>query len=61
MALLLVALLLVLSGGLYILTRDRRYSKFALQLVRFSGLFLAVFLVLLLLERYVLTGWRFLG
>lgn len=61
LALLLATLLLVLSGGMYIFTRDRRYSKFAWQVVRFTVLFLVLFLVLLLLERYVLTGWRFLA
>jgi len=53
--------LLVLSGGMYIFTRDRRYSRFAWQVVRFTALFLVLFLVLMLLERYVLTGWRFLA
>lgn len=56
--LILVALLLVLSGGMYIFTRNRRYLKFAWQTVRFTVLLVLVFALLLLLERYVLVGWR---
>ena len=55
---LLVALLLVLSGGMYIFTRNRRYLKFAWQTVRFTVLLLAVFALLFVLERYVLVAWR---
>ena len=53
----LVALLLVLSGGMYIFTRDRRYLEFARQTVRFTVLLLLVFVLLFVLERYVLVGW----
>jgi len=53
----LVALLLVLSVGMYIFTRDRRYLEFARQTVRFTVLLLLVFALLFLLERYVLVGW----
>ena len=56
--LLLVTLLLVLSGGMYIFTRDRRYLKFSWQTLRFTVLLLLVFLLLVVLERYVLVGWR---
>jgi hypothetical protein len=56
----LVALLLVLSGGMYIITRNRRYLEFAWQTLRFAGLLLLVFALLFLLERYVLVGWRVL-
>ena len=55
--LILVALLLVLSGGMYIFTRNRRYLKFAWQTVRFTALLLLLFAVLFVLERYVLAGW----
>lgn len=55
--LVLVALLLVLSGGMYIFTRDRRYLKFATQTLRFTVLSLLVFALLFILERYVLVGW----
>jgi hypothetical protein len=60
LSLLLATLLLILSWGMYLFTGDRRYSKFAWQVVRFTALFLAMFLVLLVLERFVLTGSRFL-
>ena len=58
--LVLVALLLALSGGMYIFTRNRRYLQFAMQTLRFSMLFLAVLAALYVLERYVLVGWRVL-
>lgn len=58
--LILVTLLLVLSGGMYIFTRDRRYLKFAWQILRFAAVLLLLFAVLIVLERYVLTGWRVL-
>ena len=53
----LVTLLLVLSGGMYIFTRNRRYLEFARQTVRFTVLLLLVFALLFVLERYVLVGW----
>ena len=56
----LVALLLVLSGGMYIFTRNRRYLQFAMKTLRFAVLFLAVLALLYVLERYVLVGWRVL-
>jgi len=55
-----VTLLLVLSGGMYIFTRDRRYLKFAWQTLRFTVLLLLVFGLLFVLERYVLVAWRVL-
>jgi len=58
--LLVVVLLLVLSGGMYAFTRDRRYLKFAWKVLRFSVVLLLLFAVLFVLERYVLTGWRIL-
>jgi hypothetical protein len=58
--LVLVTLLLVLSGGMYIFTRDRRYYQFAIKTLRFAVLFLAVLALLYVLERYVLVGWRVL-
>ncbi|HEY4697743.1 MAG TPA: hypothetical protein VIH29_07035 [Gallionella sp.] len=58
--LVLVTLLLVLSGGMYFFTRDRRYLKFAWQTLRFTAFLLLVFLLLFVLERYVLIGWRIL-
>ncbi len=56
--LVLVTLLVVLSGGMYIFTRNRRYLEFAWQTLRFTVLLLLVFVLLLVLERYVLVGWR---
>ena len=53
----LVILLLVLSGGMYMVTRNRRYLEFAWQTVRFTVLSLLVFALLFVLERYVLVGW----
>lgn len=58
--LILAALLLVLSGGMYIFTRNRRYLNFAWRTLRFTALLLLLFAVLFVLERYVLTGWRVL-
>jgi len=56
----LIALLLILSGGMYIFTRDSRYLKFAWQVVRFTMFLLMIFAVLFVLERYILSGWRML-
>ena len=56
----LVALLLAISGGMYIFTRNRRYLEFAWQTLRFVMLLLLVFVSLYILERYVLTGWKVL-
>ena len=56
--LVLVVLLLVLSGGMYIFTRDRRYLRLAWQIIRLSVFLLLVLALLFVLERYVLMGWR---
>ncbi|MDP1996996.1 MAG: hypothetical protein Q8J90_07330 [Gallionella sp.] len=56
--LVLVVLLLVLSGGMYVFTRDRRYLRLAWQIIRFSVFLLLVLALLFVLERYVLMGWR---
>ncbi len=56
--LILAALLLVLSGAMYLFTRNRRYLKFAWQTVRVTLLLVLVFALLFLLERYVLVAWR---
>jgi len=53
----LMALLLVLCGGMFIFTRNRRYLEFAWQALRFTVLLLLVLALLYLLERYVLVGW----
>lgn len=54
----LLALLLIASGGMYVFTRDRRYLRFAWQSFRLSVFVLLVFVLLFVLERYVLVGWR---
>ena len=56
--LILAALFIVFSGGAYMLTRNRRYLNLAWQIVRFVIFMLLIFVVLFLLERYVLIGWR---
>lgn len=58
--LVLVVLMLVISGGMYIFTRDRRYLRFAWQTLKFSALLVLVLALLFLLERYVLSGWKIL-
>jgi len=55
-----VILLLVLSGGMYLFTRDDRYLRFAWQILRFTGFLLLVVALLFVLERYVLVAWRIL-
>jgi hypothetical protein len=55
-----VALLLVVSGGMYLFTRDDRYMRFAWQVLRLTGFLLLVVALLFVLERYVLMGWRIL-
>jgi len=55
-----VALLLVLSGGMYLFTRDNRYLRFAWQTLRFTVFLLLIVALLYVLERYVLVGWRML-
>lgn len=56
----LTALILVISGGMYVFTGDRRYQRFAWQVVRFVVILLLVFALLFILERYVLVGWGIL-
>lgn len=54
------ALAIILSGGMYVFTRNRRYLKLSWQIVRFVAFALLVFAALYVLERYVLVGWRIL-
>jgi hypothetical protein len=56
--LVLVALLLLVSGAMFLVTRNRRYLDFAWQTLRFAVLTIVVFGLLFVLERYVLVGWR---
>jgi hypothetical protein len=52
-----VTLMLILSSGMYVFTRQRQYLNFAWQTVRFTVLVLLVLGLLFVLERYVLAGW----
>jgi len=56
----LAALIIVLSGGMFLFTRKQVYLRFAWHVVRFVVILVLVFGVLFLLERYVLIGWRIL-
>jgi hypothetical protein len=56
----LFALAIILSGGMYLFTRNRRYLNLAWQMVRFAVLAALVFAALYVLERYVLIGWKIL-
>jgi len=58
--LVLVLLVLVISGGMYFLTRQRRYLDFAMRTLKFAVMLLMVFALLFILERYVLVGWKIL-
>jgi len=58
--LVLTALIIVLSGGMFLLTRKHTYIRFAWNVVRFDLILMLVFGVLFLLERYVLIGWKVL-
>ncbi len=52
------ALSIVLAGGMYVFTRNRRYLRIAWEIVRFTLYALLIFAVLYLLERYVLVAGR---
>lgn len=52
-----VALLIAVSGALYLITHNVRYLNFAWSVVRFLFLAGTILLVLLVLERYALVGW----
>ena len=58
--LLLVALIIVLSGAMYWFTRKQVYLQFAWNVIRFVVVLALLFGVLMILERYVLVGWRVL-
>jgi len=60
LAVILAALLIVVSFGAYIFTREQRYLRFAWQVVRFIVFALLVFGALYLLERFGLVAWRVL-
>lgn len=56
----LVILVLVISGGMYFLTRQRRYLDFAMRTLKFAVMLLLILALLFILERYVLVGWKVL-
>ena len=58
--LILAALVIVISGGMYLFTRQPTYLRFAWQVVRFTVYLALIFGALYVLERYVLIGWRVL-
>lgn len=58
--LILAALLIAVSGGMYLFTRKQRYLNFAWQTVRLIVVVVLVFAALFVLERYVLIGWQIL-
>ncbi|MEQ1533849.1 MAG: hypothetical protein HOO97_06000 [Sideroxydans sp.] len=58
LAFLISALLVVISYGAFLFTRDARYARFAWQVVRFIGFVGLVFGALYLFERYGLIAWR---
>ena len=60
LAVIVSALLIVVSFGAYIFTREQRYLRFAWQVVRFIVFALLVFGALYLLERFGLVAWRVL-
>lgn len=58
LVLLLSALFVVVAVGAHLLSHDRRYLGWAVQVARFTVFLLLVFGVLYLLERFGLTAWR---
>jgi len=54
------ALAIIISGGMYVFTRNPRYLSLVWQIVRFIGFSMLIFAALYILERFVLVGWRVL-
>ena len=50
------ALAIVLLGGTYLITKNRRYLNLAWQIARFVLFAVLIFIVLYVLERYVLIA-----
>ena len=59
--LVLSALAIVISGGMFLFTNNQRYLKLAWQIARFVLFALVIFVVLFVLERYVFIGWGILN
>lgn len=55
--LILTAISMGLTFGMYALTNDGRYLRYARQIARFVVFTLLILAALYLLERYVLVGW----
>ena len=55
--LILTAISLGIALGMYVLTNDNRYLRYARQIGRFVVFSLLILAALFLLERYVLVGW----
>jgi hypothetical protein len=51
----LTALTLVLSGGMYVFTRDRRYLNFTWKVLRFVVYLALIFGLLFVVERFILV------
>jgi hypothetical protein len=54
------ALSIILLGGMYLFTRNQRFLRLAWQIARFIFFALLIFVLLFVLERYVLVGLRIL-
>lgn len=52
------AIAIVMSAGMYLFTNNRRYLNLAGKIARFILTALILFLLLFILERYVLIAWR---
>jgi hypothetical protein len=56
----LTAIALVALVGMYLFTRNQKYLKLSWQIARFILLAFLIFILLFILERYVLTAWQIL-
>jgi hypothetical protein len=54
------AISIVLLGGLYLFTSNRRFLTLAWQIARFVLFAFLIIILLFVLERYVLISWRIL-
>jgi len=54
------AIAMVVFGGLYLFTHNRRYLDLLWQIARFVFYAVLIFALLYVLERYVLISWRVL-
>jgi len=52
------ALAIVLAAGMFLFTNERSYLNLAWQIARFVLFAFLIFVLLFVLERYVLIGWR---